>query len=203
MMLGYVVHDLRRLRGRRAAWGAPGHLLRLLPSFVLVLSGAPYNEQVRHNRRIQAFLAGASAAVFGVILIVSLPLIRKRSWISSASRLGDAFLIIVLLKVDVAWWRWGDPGRYRLRRVSRFGRQQFEVLVWTGLSFPHHCHPKHLKSRVTLWRRLRRLGAISPVGGLQILPAHDECVEAFQWLAQEIRQEQGDAVLCASRHLMD
>jgi hypothetical protein len=49
--------------------------------------------------------------------------------------------------------------------------------------------------RVTLWRRLRRLGAISPVGGLQILPARDECVEAFQWLAQEIRQEQGEAVL--------
>jgi hypothetical protein len=49
--------------------------------------------------------------------------------------------------------------------------------------------------RVTLWRRLRRLGAISPIGGLQILPAHDECIEAFQWLAQEIRQEQGEAVV--------
>ncbi len=49
--------------------------------------------------------------------------------------------------------------------------------------------------RVTLWRRLRRLGAIAPVGGLQILPARDECVEAFQWLAQEIRQDQGEAVV--------
>jgi len=49
--------------------------------------------------------------------------------------------------------------------------------------------------RVALWRRLRRLGAISPIGGLQILPAREECVEAFQWLAQEIRQEQGEAVV--------
>jgi hypothetical protein len=49
--------------------------------------------------------------------------------------------------------------------------------------------------RVTLWRRLRRLGAISPAGGVQVLPARDECIEAFQWLAQEIRQAQGDALL--------
>src|SRR5207237_5899501 len=44
-----------------------------LPSFVLVLAGAPFVEQVRHNRVIQTFLAGVSAAVVGVILVVSLP----------------------------------------------------------------------------------------------------------------------------------
>jgi hypothetical protein len=49
--------------------------------------------------------------------------------------------------------------------------------------------------RVTLWRRLRRLGAISPAGGVQVLPARDECIEAFQWLAQEIRQAKGEAVV--------
>src|SRR5512136_282876 len=49
--------------------------------------------------------------------------------------------------------------------------------------------------RVTLWRRLRRLGAISPAGGVQVLPARDECIEAFQWLAQEIRQAHGEAVV--------
>ena len=49
--------------------------------------------------------------------------------------------------------------------------------------------------RVALWRRLRRLGAIAPAGGVQVLPARDECVEAFQWLAQEIRQAGGDAVV--------
>ncbi len=49
--------------------------------------------------------------------------------------------------------------------------------------------------RVTLWRRLQRLGAISPVGSVQVLPARDECLEAFQWLAQEIRQAGGEALV--------
>jgi hypothetical protein len=34
--------------------------------------------------------------------------------------------------------------------------------------------------RVALWRRLRRLGAISPAGGIYVLPSRDECLEAFQ-----------------------
>ena len=49
--------------------------------------------------------------------------------------------------------------------------------------------------RVTLWRRLRRLGAISPTGSVYILPAHDECVESFQWLAQEIQQAEGEVLI--------
>jgi chromate transporter len=74
-----------------------------LPSFVLVLIGAPYIEQVRHNRRIQAFLAGASAAVVGVILVVSLPLIPEAFVDLFSIAIGIiAFLVIVLLKVDVA-----------------------------------------------------------------------------------------------------
>jgi hypothetical protein len=31
-------------------------------------------------------------------------------------------------------------------------------------------------------------GAVSPTGEICIRPAHTECVEAFQWLAQEIQQ---------------
>jgi hypothetical protein len=50
-------------------------------------------------------------------------------------------------------------------------------------------------SRVTLWRRLKRLGAISPVSGLYILPDRETCLEGFQWLAQEIRQEGGQALV--------
>jgi hypothetical protein len=48
--------------------------------------------------------------------------------------------------------------------------------------------------RVTVWRRLKQIGAVSVAGGAQVLPARDECLEAFQWLAQEIRQAKGDAV---------
>jgi hypothetical protein len=48
--------------------------------------------------------------------------------------------------------------------------------------------------RVTLWRRLKRLGAVA-VTGAYILPAREECREAFQWLAQEIRHAQGEALV--------
>jgi hypothetical protein len=49
--------------------------------------------------------------------------------------------------------------------------------------------------RVALWRRLRRLGAISPAGGVQVLPDNAECAEAFQWLAQEMRHAGGEALV--------
>src|SRR6516225_12234113 len=49
--------------------------------------------------------------------------------------------------------------------------------------------------RVAVWRRLRTLGAVSPKGGVHVLPARDECVEALQWLAQEVEQAKGEALL--------
>jgi hypothetical protein len=49
--------------------------------------------------------------------------------------------------------------------------------------------------RVALWRRLRRLGALPIAGGVQILPARDECLEAFQWLAQEMKTTNGEAAV--------
>ena len=50
-------------------------------------------------------------------------------------------------------------------------------------------------ARVAVWRRLRTLGAVSPKGGVQILPDRDECAEAFQWLAREVEQAKGEALL--------
>jgi hypothetical protein len=49
--------------------------------------------------------------------------------------------------------------------------------------------------RVALWRRLRRLGAVTPTGSVQVLPDRPECAEALQWLAQEMRQAGGEAVV--------
>lgn len=48
--------------------------------------------------------------------------------------------------------------------------------------------------RVTLWRRLRRIGAIA-LSGVQVLPDQDDCLEAFQWLAQEVQQAKGEALV--------
>lgn len=49
--------------------------------------------------------------------------------------------------------------------------------------------------RVALWRRLQRVGAITPKAGVYVLPDRDECVETFQWLAQEVQQAKGEAVV--------
>jgi chromate transporter len=74
-----------------------------LPSFVFVLAGASYIEQVRNNRSVQAFLAGASAAVVGVIFVVSLALVPEAlvNWISVWIAVA-AFLLASILKRDVA-----------------------------------------------------------------------------------------------------
>src|SRR6266446_6135650 len=89
------------------ASGVPGAIIAtffvFLPSFVFVLAGARYIEQVRDNRSVQAFLAGASAAVVGVILVVSLDLVPEAlvSWVSVCIAVA-AFLLIAFLKRDVA-----------------------------------------------------------------------------------------------------
>lgn len=49
--------------------------------------------------------------------------------------------------------------------------------------------------RVAVWRRLRAAGAISPKGGVYVLPAKEECIEAFQWLSQEVERAHGEALL--------
>jgi chromate transporter len=74
-----------------------------LPSFIFVLAGARYIEQVRNNRAVQAFLAGASAAVVGVIFVVSLDLVPE-ALVNLVSVLiaAASFALITFLKRDVA-----------------------------------------------------------------------------------------------------
>jgi chromate transporter len=74
-----------------------------LPSFIFVIAGVHYVEKVRENRKIQAFLAGVSAAVVGVIAVVSLDLIPEAliDWVTVAIAVA-AYLLIALLKRDVA-----------------------------------------------------------------------------------------------------
>lgn len=89
------------------AGGIPGALIAtffiFLPSFIFVIAGARYIELVRNNRFVQAFLAGVSAAVVGVILVVSLELIPG-ALVGPPSILISllAFAAITFLKVDVA-----------------------------------------------------------------------------------------------------
>jgi chromate transporter len=74
-----------------------------LPSFIFVLSGARYIELLRNNRSLQAFLAGASAAVVGVIIVVSLELLPAALVdLPTIAVALLAFVLITLLKIDVA-----------------------------------------------------------------------------------------------------
>ncbi len=89
------------------AGGVPGALIAtffiFLPSFIFVIAGARYIELVRNNRFVQAFLAGVSAAVVGVILVVSLALVPGALvGLPSVVIAVLAFAAITLLKVDVA-----------------------------------------------------------------------------------------------------
>ncbi len=91
-----------------------------LPSFVFVIGGARHIESVRNNRLIQSFLAGVSAGVVGVIVVVSLDLIPAAVVdVLSVAIVGVAFLVIVLLKVDVAWVALGAMGTGMLYAVAR------------------------------------------------------------------------------------
>src|SRR5205809_1565637 len=89
------------------AGGIPGAALAtffvFLPSFVFVLGGVHYVEKLRENRALQAFLAGVSAAVVGVIAVVSLDLIPGAlvDWVAVGIAI-IAFLLIAFLKRDVA-----------------------------------------------------------------------------------------------------
>ena len=47
--------------------------------------------------------------------------------------------------------------------------------------------------RISLWRKLRRLGALQLVDGLVTLPADASTVEALDWLAEEVVEAGGEA----------
>jgi chromate transporter len=89
------------------ASGIPGAVLAtffvFLPSFIFVIAGVHYVEKLRENRPIQAFLAGVSAAVVGIIAVVSLDLIPEAlvDWVTVGIAVA-AFLLIAVLKRDVA-----------------------------------------------------------------------------------------------------
>lgn len=89
------------------ASGIPGAIVAtffvFLPSFIFVIAGVHYMEQVRDNRYIQAFLAGVSAGVVGVIAVVSLELIPEAlvDWRTIAIAIV-AFASIAFVNLDVA-----------------------------------------------------------------------------------------------------
>ena len=58
-------------------------------------------------------------------------------------------------------------------------------------------------SRVYVWRKLKKLGAVSLQDAVWVLPQTPQTLEHFRWLAAEIAEMKGEASLWESRHLLD
>jgi ChrB-like protein len=48
---------------------------------------------------------------------------------------------------------------------------------------------------VRAWRRLKSLGAVALKSGAYLLPFSADHYEQFQWLAQEVQKDRGEATL--------
>src|SRR5690349_24621632 len=60
----------------------------------------------------------------------------------------------------------------------------------------HQLPAKPAYVRVKIWRRLQALGAVTVQNAVYALPANADTREDFAWLAQEIRESEGEAVVC-------
>jgi hypothetical protein len=62
----------------------------------------------------------------------------------------------------------------------------------------HQLPPKPDYLRVKVRRRLQRLGAVPLKSSVYVLPANDDTLEDFQWLANEIVSDGGEAFICGA-----
>src|SRR5262249_58203465 len=64
------------------------------------------------------------------------------------------------------------------------------------LLLTHQLPAKPAYARVKVWRRLQALGAVTVKGAVYALPANAETQEDFAWLAKEIVESGGEAMIC-------
>lgn len=62
----------------------------------------------------------------------------------------------------------------------------------------HQIPPKPDYFRVKVRRRLQRIGAVALKNSVYVLPASEDALEDFQWLAREIVDDGGEATVCES-----
>ena len=66
-------------------------------------------------------------------------------------------------------------------------------LAWALLSYRVPRQPSRL--RLAIWRRLQRLGAVAAHDSVWILPADAKTREDFEWIAEEVEERGGSALL--------
>ena len=62
----------------------------------------------------------------------------------------------------------------------------------------HQLPAKPASARVKVWRRLQALGAVAVKNAVHALPAGGDSREDFAWLAREIEELGGEAIVCAA-----
>lgn len=60
----------------------------------------------------------------------------------------------------------------------------------------HQLPAKPAYARVKVWRRLQALGAVTVKNAVYALPANSDTREDFAWLAKEIRESEGEVIIC-------
>ena len=60
----------------------------------------------------------------------------------------------------------------------------------------HQLPAKPAYARVKVWRRLQALGAVTVKNAVYALPVHGDAREDFAWLAKEIEELGGEAIVC-------
>ncbi len=63
----------------------------------------------------------------------------------------------------------------------------------------HQLPPQPAYFRVKIWRRLQGVGAVAVKNAVYALPASEDALEDFQWLAQEIAAGGGEATIVEAR----
>ncbi len=74
------------------------------------------------------------------------------------------------------------------------GRRRWYVLV-------HQLPPEPLYLRAKIRQRLTRVGAVALKNAVYVLPRREDCLEDFQWIAEEARTGGGDAYVCEAEFL--
>jgi hypothetical protein len=65
----------------------------------------------------------------------------------------------------------------------------------------HQLPAKPAYVRVKIWRRLQALGAVTVKNAVYALPANAETREDFAWLAKEIVESEGEAIVCEANFI--
>src|SRR5215210_4396537 len=72
-------------------------------------------------------------------------------------------------------------------------------LSWITLSY--RLPPVPTRLRLAVWRRLKRIGAVLLHDSVWVLPADGKTREAFEWLAEEIEEHGGTALIWEAQSL--